>query len=143
MACEKAIGRGPERIVRRGFTTEAQRTQRSEMNLSLARVDGGPLMALSGETANGERGNGERGTGNEDEHEDETIVSRTPNPKPRTPKGIHHRGAEDAKVRMNLSLARVDGGPLMAFRGETANGEWRTANGERGRGRDDCVPNPE
>ena len=32
---------------------------------------------------------------------------------------------------MNLSLARVDGGPLMALRGETANGEWRTASGER------------
>ena len=97
-------------------------------------------------TANGERGNGERGTGNEDEdeHEDETIVSRTPNPKPRTPKGIHHRGAEDAKVRMNLSLARVDGGPLMALRGETANGEratangeWGTGNGERGTGNED------
>ena len=90
-------------------------------------------------TANGERGNGERGTGNEDEdeHEDETIVSRTPNPKPRTPKGIHHRGTEDAKVRMNLSLARVDGGPLMALRGETANGQRRTGNGERGTGNED------
>jgi hypothetical protein len=80
-------------------------------------------MALRG--GNGERrtGNGERGTGNEHEDEDEH--------EDRTPKGIHHRGAEAAKIRMDLSSARVDGDPLMALRAETANGERRTANGER------------
>jgi hypothetical protein len=38
--------------------------------------------------------------------------------------GIHHRGTEGAKVRMDLSLAWVCG-PLMTY------GERRTANGER------------
>jgi predicted RNA-binding protein YlqC (UPF0109 family) len=52
------------------------------------------------------------------------------NPEPRTSqenKIFIDCSAENAKVRMDLSLARVDGGHLMALRGETANGERRAS----------------
>jgi hypothetical protein len=40
---------------------------------------------------------------------DEMSPARPANFKLRTPKGIHHRGAENAKVRMDLSWGQVDG----------------------------------
>jgi hypothetical protein len=48
-----------------------------------------------------------------------TIVSRTPNSKPQTPKGIHHRGAENAKVRILVGFE---------FGVGLANGSRRMAN---------------
>ena len=44
----------------------------------------------------------------------------------RTPKGIHHRGAENAKVRMDLSWRGFDGAPL------TANSARLTVNDAAG-----------
>jgi hypothetical protein len=77
----------------------------------------------------------------EDEDEDETIVSRTPNSEPRTPKGIHHRGTEHWSSgvqelqesegrRVDCATAYVLTAPANGER-RTANGERRTVNGER------------
>ena len=54
------------------------------------------------------------------------------------PKGIHHRGAEDAKVRNGFEFGAgwwrpFNGAPWWKRR--TANGERGTGNGERARGR--------
>ena len=71
------------------------------MDLSLAWVRWRPFMALRGETANEHEHEHEHEHEDEDEDEDDCV------PNTRTPKGIHHRGTENAKVRMDSSLAWV------------------------------------